>query len=570
MKRYILLLSIILAMVARTYANDTLQREVTIVRNFTPVVRPADKINTLPPISAPQFHVAPVAYSFDAYSAEVAPALSTFDVPGVADNKDTFTRYNGYATFDMGMYMAMAANAGYSILDTTHDKLGVAARFTSLNGDVPVNTHAAYVTQDVTRQTYYDVGATVRYAHIFDNNLTLSAQASYRYIDFNYYGVMANPSSYAIQPMQQVNNYQAELRVDNNEARHYDYEKWHVVAGYGYYGNSNGLYTREGSCEHHAYIDASYAQMLGERWYVGGDVAIDYLHYMGMLSSSTPLEDVLSGKVAPATQSHNHFVLQLLPHAQWSRERMSLRLGAKVEISGGDGPVVYISPDVRYNWEFVKNYFLFATINGGKRLNTWGNMSQGCFYFDPSQPIASEFTAVDAQLGLRMRIIPDLAMTLYGGYEIADRALFQQIDGLTPTLTWCALDATCVKAGVHIEADITDYLTLSADAAYRQWQHDGRMITYHRPRWEANASVMVRPIAQLDVKLDYNMQLERDYGIYGKLADIHNLQLFATYRIFDWLSVSLHGNNLLNRRHDYYYGMPAPGIQVMAGVALKF
>ena len=197
-------------------------------------------------------------------------------------------------------------------------------------------------------------------------------------------------------------------------------------------------------------------------------------------------------------------------------------------------------------------------------------MSQYCFYFDPSQPIASEFTALDAQLGFRMRVIPELFITLYGGYQIADRALFQQVDGLSQSLTWRTLAANCIKAGVRFDANITEYVTLSADATYRQWEHAGELISYNRPRWQANASLTVRPIDKLDIKLHYNMQLERDFAAYGKLADIHNLQLFATYRIFDWLSVSAHGNNLLNRRHDYYFGLPAPGIQVMGGVAVKF
>jgi outer membrane receptor protein involved in Fe transport len=121
-----------------------------------------------------------------------------------------------------------------------------------------------------------------------------------------------------------------------------------------------------------------------------------------------------------------------------------------------------------------------------------------------------------------------------------------------------------------VNADVTEYVTFSADAAYRYWVHNGEAITYNRPRWEANVCVVVHPFKQLDVKLDYNMQLERDFGIYGKLADVHNLQLYATYQVFDWLSVSLHGNNLLNRRHDYYFGLPAPGIQVMGGIAVKF
>lgn len=564
MKRYALILATLFAVVMHAYANDTLQREVTIVRNFTPVVRDAEKINTLPPFTTPTFERKPSSYAFDAFSADVAAHPTKVELPYMTPNGESVSQYNGYANFDMGMYMAMAANAGYRILDTKSDKLGIAAQFTSLNGDIPVNSQALLNPADDTRQTFYDVRARLQYAHIFSNNITLALNASYRYAHFNYYGMMGMGDH----PIQQVNNYMAELCLDNSEAQQYDYEKWHVTAGYRLYDNTTALYVDNASREHHAYLDFSYARMLDDNWSVGGDILGNYLQYNGLLSSS--LEDVVSGSVQPTQHTRHIFMMSLMPHATWNKGRVSFRLGAKLDLSGGDGNVFYLAPDVRFNWEFVKNYFLFAQVGGGKKLNSWSDVSQYCLYFDPSQQIASSYSPVDAQLGFRLHVIPELFVTLYGGYEVADRALFQHVDGLSQTLVWDAIDATCIKAGIGVDANITEYVSLSARAAYRQWNQDGRIITYNRPRWEANATVLVRPIKPLDVKLDYNMQLERDYGTYGRLNDIHNLSLTATYRIFNWLSVSAHGHNLLNRRHDYYFGLPAPGIQVMGGIAVKF
>ena len=564
MKRYALILATLFAVAMHAYANDTLQREVTIVRNFTPVVRDAEKINTLPPFIVPTFEHEPSNYAFDAFSADVAAQPSRVELPYIAANNEGLAQYNGYANFDMGMYMAMAANAGYRVLDTKSDKLGIAAQFTSLDGDVPVNSHAMLYPTDHTRQTFYDVRARLQYAHIFSNNITLALNASYRFAHFNYYGVMGDGAH----PVQQFNNYMAELRVDNSEAQQYDYEKWHVTAGYRLYDNATALYADNASREHHAYLDLSYARMLDDYWSVGGDLVGNYLQYDGVLAS--PLADVVNGVAQPAQHTLHIFMMSLMPHATWNKGRVSFRLGAKLDLSGGDGNVFYLAPDVRFNWEFIKNYFLFAHVGGGKNLNTWSDVSQYCLYFDPSQQIASGYSPVDAQLGFRMRVIPELFITLYGGYEVADRALFQHVDGLTQTVTWDALDATCIKAGIGVDAHITEYVSLSAQAAYRQWNHNGKIITYNRPRWEADATVTVHPIKQLDVKVDYNMQLERDFGVYGRLNDIHNLSLAATYRIFNWLSVSAHGHNLLNRRHDYYFGLPAPGIQVMGGIAVKF
>ncbi|MBR5843889.1 MAG: TonB-dependent receptor [Bacteroidaceae bacterium] len=563
MKRYTLIFATMLAIVLQAYGNDTLQREVTIVRNFTPTVSDADKINTLPPITTPLFERDDVTYAFDAFSAGVVSVPSKIDMPSLAYVQDSVTRYNGYANFDMGMYMAMAANAGYRILDTKSDKLGVAAQFTSLNGDIPIGSHVMLLS-DKTHQTFYDVRAGLHYAHVFSNNITMALNASYRYAHFNYYGVMGEGNS----PTQQVNSCMVELRVDNSEAQQYDYEKWHVLAGYKLYDNSTALYTQAPSREHDAYIDLSYQYMLDDHWSVGGDMKGEYLQYNGLLG--VPYPDAESTLLPHEILTEHIFMMRLLPYATWNKGRASLRAGLKMDISVGDGNVFCVAPDVRFNWEFIHNYYLFANIGGGKQLNRWNDVSQYCLYFDPSQQIASSYSPLDALLGVRMHIIPELYVTLYGGYEVADRALFQQVDGFSQTVVWDAIDAQCFKAGLALDARITEYVTLTADAAYRHWSHNGKAITYNRPRWEANVAAVVHPLKQLDVKVDYNMQLERDYGVYGKLADVHNLQLSATYRVFDWLSVSLHGNNLLNRRHDYYFGLPAPGIQVMGGVAVKF
>ena len=66
------------------------------------------------------------------------------------------------------------------------------------------------------------------------------------------------------------------------------------------------------------------------------------------------------------------------------------------------------------------------------------------------------------------------------------------------------------------------------------------------------------------------MQLGRNFGSLGSLADIHNLQASVTYRPIDILSLFVQGNNLLNRSYDFYYGVAAPRIQVMGGVAITF
>lgn len=562
MKQSVILFIIALVPVFSLMAQekDTLQREVTIVKEFTPIVRDAEKINTMPSVATPSFSRQPANYSYNAASAAIPTVASDVEIPCNPVYNLRNRKYRGYADVGMGAYMTVFANAGYHILDTPHDKLNVAAQFNSLNWDIPVNSRSPFNHpnfESVTHQTFYDARAGLQYAHTFDNNITVSLLGSYRYLDFNYYGVGNGVYTH---PFNAVNNFFAELYVGNKEAQHYDYEHWDVRAGYSLYSNRNGAYVATPSSEHHGYLKGAYSYMLDKYWSVGGQIYFDFLHYGGLVD-----EFYVPGC------SLNVFKARLLPHAEYRKDRFFFRAGIKADISVNDGTIFRFAPDVHLNWEFVENYFLYTDIDGGKELHTWNEMSKECIYFDPSRHIPSTYSPLDARLGFRFRFIPELTFSAFGGYEIAAGALFQSLS--TPQgIAWESIDAYCFKVGAHIDADIMQYVTLSLDATYREWraQKSLQVISYDRPRWEGNVRVVVHPHSQVDIELGYNMQLDRDFGVSGKLNDIHNVQARVAYHPLQWLTVFAQGANLLNCKYDYYYGLAAPRIQGMAGVELRF
>lgn len=543
--------------------NDTLQREVTIVKEFTPVVRDVEKINTLPPVSTPTFEHRSVNYCYDASSAEVSTQASKVDIPYTHLTDSENKRCRGYFDFGMGLYLAMYGNIGYHIFDTPKDQLNIATQFNSLNGDIPINSHASSVVGNSSRQTFYDVQAGLNYTHTFDNNISMSLRGAYRYLNFNYYGVAAdNRGDINKHPFNTAQNVFGEIQIDNKNAQYYDYENWYITLGYSMYQNERGAYTTLPSQEHHGYIHGAYSYMLNNYWSVGGDLKLDYLQYSGLAH--------FSGDNYVSQSPRHIFVARLLPKVEYRKNKVYFRLGVKADISVNDKTIFLFAPDIRFNWEFVENYFIHAKVDGGKMFHTWHDVSKYCIYFDPSQQIPSTYSPIDAQIGFRFRFMPELSFSAYGGYEIASGALFQSVHSSSQAIAWQSIDASCLKIGGRIDADILQYVTLSLDATYRLWKQGGVPITYDRPRWETNARVIVHPHKKVDVEVGYNMQLDRDFGIYGKLGDIHNLQASINYRPIHWLAIFAKGDNLLNKAYDYYYGLPAPRIQAMLGVGLKF
>lgn len=567
MKHYIALIAALLSVTTTTFAapEDNIHNEVTITKDFTPVVREAEKITTQPSEATPIFRRSAVTYNYDILTAEVPTIASNLNIPFSRLNDRYYTHHRGYADVAMGTYLAMTANTGYRILDTNKDRLNIGLQYTSLNWDIPVNSYASDIAEEKTRQTFYDLRIGAHYAHTFGNNITAAINGSYRLAHFNYYGAAGNqPTLCETHPFQTANNIFIEAQVDNHKARSYDFEQWSATGGYALYTNNTGAYLPTPSTEHHAYLKGTYSRLLTDEWSVGGEINLDYLHYINILGSSSNLSTL------PETYSDNIFMARLLPHIDWNKGRMHFRAGVKIDISTGDGTIFRFAPDIHFNWEFVRNYFLYATIDGGKRLHTWDEMSKYCLYFDPSQRIPSSYTPLDARLGFRLHFIPEVSLSAYAGYEAATGALFQSVGTASQAIAWQSLKANCIKGGVRLDANITRYIDLSADVTYRLWRHNREVISYNRPRWEGNVKVTIHPHKQFNIDLGYNMQLDRDFGQWGKLADIHNLQAAVTYFPIDWISVFIQGNNLLNCKYDYYYGLAAPRIQAMVGVGIKF
>ncbi len=566
----LLLVSVLVQAGAQT--NDSLRREVTVVKDFTPVVREASKINSLPPVCVPDFSRKQVTYSYEATPVDTFSVADSIAIPYSHYDKASKRQRRGYAAFGMGTYLAMAGNAGYHILNTESDKLNVGLQYTSLNWDIPVNTSFPTAeSEEATRQTFYDTRVGLHYSHRFESDITLALNGAYRFLNFNYYGTAGNaPTNRSSHPFQWTHNFFAEIQLDNHAAVAYDYSRWSVVGGYSFYGNRWGAYIPDGSSEHHAYVHTAFSVEIGNRWSAGGEVNIDFLQYRGVFPIGTSADDVLHRPELQSLGVNSLFMAELLPYVEYYGSRAQFRAGLHAYISVNDGTIFRFAPDVRFNWEFIDNYFLYINVGGGKQFHTWNDMSQTCIYFDPSQRIPSTYTPLDATGGIRFNILPEFSLSAYGGYEIASAALFQAPGLSSQAIGWRTLDASCVKAGARVDVTLGTLLTIMADATYRLWRQGEQEITFDRPRWEANARVTLHPHAKFDVEAGYNMQLQRDFGVYGRLADIHNLQATLSYHPLDFLTVYVQGNNLLNCRYDYYYGLAAPRLQVMGGVSLKF
>ena len=187
MKRFSFL--IILAfpvMMSAQERSDSLRREVTIEKDFTPIVRDASKINTLPEVETPTVTRRSIRYSDWSVPAslEARPVLLP---PGGFGEKPRENLSRGYVDFGLGNYWNMAGNAGYRILQNEKNQLGVWVQHRSTCGTVNYN-QALPQYPESKKMRRLDERVGVDYLHSF-GKLDLAVNGGYRYDSFNYYGL---------------------------------------------------------------------------------------------------------------------------------------------------------------------------------------------------------------------------------------------------------------------------------------------------------------------------------------------------------------------------------------------
>ncbi len=537
--------------------SDTLRREVTIEKDFTPIVRDASKINTLPAVEELTVVKQAIKYSDWAIPATFEPTEVSMPLAGFSAIPRSKTE-RGYVDFAMGNYWNIIGNAGYRILRNERDRLGVWVQHRSTSGTVDYNQQFPdYPDKQHMRQLSEQ--AVVDYSHSF-KSLDLGVQGGYRYDSFNYYGLQSSLLPTSLTSDQQLHRFF--LKSDVVSTRPDASIKYRASLAYyrmdfrhGYELNSPGTAENEWVADFtlSAPMDSTQSILL--------DGELTFLNY--------------SQKGVSPTQ---YAMLTLMPRYDWHNERMALSAGFRADVSFNEGTIFRFAPRVNFDWHITSGIDFYTVLTGGKTLNTWRNLSGYTLYFNPSVRIPNSYTPVDFSLGFRTNLLPGFSLGLSGGYDWSKNALFvlpEEVDNrLTGISRVMGIDAHAVKASAEVAYRYGTKVDVQArvDYCYRMTDRGNKAISYNRPRWAGLFSAAYRPIAPLSIEAGYQCAIGRDFGPLGlgKLGDMHLVHVKANYRIIPQLSVYLLGDNLLNCKYDLLYGMPAQGIRFMAGVDFKF
>lgn len=572
---FITLLLSSFSVIAQENNNESLKREVTIEKEFTPIVNDASKINTLPEIDNPVVTKPSILYSDWAVPMTTGPILQILP-SGNFGAQPSINPKQSYVNLAMGNYFNAAANAGFRIFDSKTDQLGVWYQHSSTNGKL------RYLENDQkVSQRRNDNIVNISYKHTFEK-LSWKIGGAYRNNAFNYYGMPLIPEIMDIIPesmktfkttnQQRVQQYAIHTGIESqpNEKLNYGFS-----IGYNGYKSKLGfLYEdKNGLTENHIETRFNLSAPFNNDYAIGLDAEMNNLIYSQDL--------------------YNYTVIRLNPHFDITKKNLKFSAGLNADISFNDGTTFRFAPDVNMEWEFEKAFFLYTTLEGGKELNTMNRMSVRSIYANPSQPAVNSYTPADWTVGLRSNYLTNFNVNLYTGIKTSTNALFDYrtliaYNGILSrdVISFFAADAYAWKVGFDINYKYKDRVQAQINWVHNEWHaRDGKRKIYSAlPINEWNLGLDINATKHLTFDLDIYLAngrgywniIETDlksdvpYSTFGKMKNTFNVNLGASYRFNDSVHLLLQANNIFAQHYNLYYGMPAQRFNIMAGVGVCF
>ncbi|MDR3143119.1 MAG: TonB-dependent receptor [Tannerellaceae bacterium] len=555
-------------------AQENVNRELTLEREYDPSVQDANKVNTLPAIKEPVAGKRPVDYAAFVLPAEPERELGILPSGNIMTDI-AYDKRKGYLNFGIGNYLNINADAGYHILRTDKDQLNILFVHRSTNGTVK------YLQQKPEREKVKaklnDNAGGVNFRHQFEE-AALKLGASYGYSSFNYYGLPGSgfylwPSSEA-PVLDEANQANRLIKVNTGVESGEDAAIGYAVdLDYTNFSYKYGLDTEtDGVAEHGVEGKLALSSGFGGNQRAGIGGKFNYFNY------SLPVENVLFKNYLEGT---------LNPFYAINGDNWDVRLGAKVMFITGAGRKLFASPDIAANLTAGSKTVLYLIADGSIRSNSAYQLSRENRYINPEHGVTPSRTWLDATVGLKSGVAPGFRFNLFGGYKVTDKDYFfipaLRHGGFGNVSNTLSLNSKRLQVGLDMAYAYREVFEIMLKGVYNKWSVEKKkdLFTespvleygaYGRPEMEFNTGITVRPIDNLTLVLDYYLTAGRKTYVAGveKMKNINELNLTGSYTVNDTFGAYIKLNNLLFQQYELLFGYPLQGFNAMAGITIHF
>lgn len=537
------LLYITLLFTSSLYAQhsptDTLlNRTVVVEQEYSPLIEDATKINVLPGVEAPSVVNRPVEYAIELFPATTFP-VEPMNSYTASEQQSPAKR--GYLRAGAGNFGNLDLYGNYHLRPSQQSALNIQASIGGHNGelDIPLLTDAQW------KSRFYRTHAGAEYTHAF-NKVNLQAAGHFDVSNFNllYDG------------HQRFTSGDVQVGIHSNQSSQKLQYSLHTALL---------LYQRAHDWEaQKETILRTHAQL--------------YL----------PLADNTS-RAGIAMQLNNNFVqernystIDLNPYYRKQADKWQLQLGAIIALATEYGEELYLSPDVRFDYQTSKNSTLYLQATGGRRLNDFRRLEALHPYIRINMPYESGFEQLNASVGFKIGSDAGSYLHLFGGYQMLSNELLAAMPKPNEdsyinyfeiaTPTFLQTDVNNLYAGAQLAYHHKQLFGIEASLMYQSWEEKSSLATYDHllPQLTAHVALQFTPLHQLQCQAGYRHISYSNEGSASMPDNYGNLYLKANYTLFNGIGIYLQASNLLGNDNQCFVGYPSEKANFLGGVTFQF
>ena len=298
--------------------------------------------------------------------------------------------------------------------------------------------------------------------------------------------------------------------------------------------------------------------------------------------------------------STSYHALKLEPFYAYEGNRFQIHLGVNLDFCAGKGKVFLPSPNVTFEAKLTPTWLALygGAVGEYATQSVREHFGYNRYLYAENEILTREnrtYTPINAFLGFKIRPHANLLFDIYADYRYTKYDVFYRpvIDDSKNFTGFFDLVSTPYQRwqiGARIHYHYQDIVFVSLNGFYNIWKvNDAAFLGIYgipanhmldRPSWGVN----LRVDGKIDSKWSVYMVAYFGGGSYAldtqvvdpsfptavKQKPVIDINLGVQYNVNKWLSCFFQINNIINRKHDLYYGYQSQGINFMLGVSYAF
>ena len=542
--RNIFILVVILWLPYGLFAQEEdIQREVRVIKPYTPTLSDADKIDLQPMITDTSRVIPEISYSIfpRRYDSQfkVKP-IQPARMVGLPLNR----LYKSQLTLGLGNYLTPFIELSINQLRSRKSSIGLYLNHQSSDGSVKLQN-------DRKAESNYSDNVVKLYGkHMFYRSV-LEGGITGGYNSMLYYGYQPEVDTLLFKEniRQKIYSAGADVRFysSNPDSFHFNYD-----FGLNYMLTKDVFENMENAFN----ISASGSKFIGD-WYSGMDIGLDFYGY------------------SAGIDSFNNNILSFNPWTSKSSDQWKVTFGLNAVVDQKEKASFNLYPKINFEFSIVDDVLIpYLGLDGKKEVNNYRKIIFENPYIMPGLSVVNTDYNIIGTAGLKGRYSSKMAFDFRLSYSSIDSMYFYVNDTTTILQNQFAVDydfANLLQAGGEIIWNKSDNLRFTLQGNYYHYELENIKYPWHKPVFDANlrASYNLREKILVDAGLFYTgkrhapgrSSIEETV----ELKPYFDGNLSIEYRYTNVLSFFLKFNNFSATRYEIWNQYPAQRFQVMAG-----